>query len=52
MLDLLWVVAGVLLLLWVIGLSVSVNFGALIHLLLVLALATILVRIILGRRAL
>jgi hypothetical protein len=51
-LDLLWVLAGVLLLMWVIGLSVSVNVGAVIHVLLVLAVVSILIRIILGRRAL
>ncbi len=50
MLDLLWVLAGVFLLMWVIGLSVSVNVGAFIHVLLVLALASMLIRIILGRR--
>lgn len=40
----------VLLLLWLLGMVSAYTIGGLIHILLVLALATILVRIIQGRR--
>lgn len=52
MLDLLWLLAAVFVVLWVLGISMSVNVGALIHVLLVLAVISILVRIIMGRRVL
>jgi hypothetical protein len=50
MLNLLWVLAAVFVVLWILGITMSVNVGALIHVLLVLAVITVLVRIIMGRR--
>ena len=47
--NLLWAVATVLVVLWVLGFSLHA-FGGLIHVLLVLAVATVLIRIIMGRR--
>jgi hypothetical protein len=49
MLNLLWGVALVLVLLWVLGFSFHVG-GALIHLLLVVALVSIVVRLVMGSR--
>jgi hypothetical protein len=50
MLNLLWVLAAVFLVLWILGISMSVNVGALLHVLLVLAIISVLARIIMGRR--
>jgi hypothetical protein len=50
MLNLLWVLAAVFVVLWILGITMSVNVGALIHVLLVLAVITVLARIIMGRR--
>jgi len=50
MLNLLWVLAAVFVVLWILGISMSVNVGGLIHILLVLAVISILARIIMGRR--
>lgn len=50
MLDLLWGVAVVLFVLWLLGFAMSFTAGGLIHILLVLALVSVLVRVILGRR--
>jgi hypothetical protein len=46
----LWTVAVVLLLLWVLGLVSATTMGGFIHVLLVAALALVLVRLIQGRR--
>ncbi len=46
----LWTVAVVLVVLWVLGLVTSYTIGGFIHILLVLAVITILVNIIRGRR--
>ena len=46
----LWAVAVVLLLLWVLGLVSATTMGGFIHVLLVAALALVLVRVIQGRR--
>lgn len=51
MVNLIWTVAVVLIILWVLGFSVSVG-GNLIHLLLVLALIAIIYNVLTGRRAL
>lgn len=51
MLDLIWVVAVVFVVLWVFGLATSYTMGGLVHLLLVLAIISVLLRVILGRRA-
>ena len=48
----LWTIAVVLLLLWVLGLVSSYTMGGFIHILLVLAIVAVLVRLISGRRAL
>ena len=50
MLNLIWVVAVVLTLLWVLGLATSYTMGGLIHVLLVLAVVAVLLRLIMGRR--
>jgi hypothetical protein len=46
----LWTIAAVLLVLWALGLVTSYTIGGFIHLLLVLAIITVLIRIIQGRR--
>jgi hypothetical protein len=46
----LWFIAVVLLVLWVIGLVSSYTMGGFIHVLLVIAVVVVLVRIIRGRR--
>lgn len=46
----LWTIAIVLVILWVLGLVSSYTLGGFIHLLLVLAIIVVLVRIIQGRR--
>jgi hypothetical protein len=48
--NLLWIVAVVLLVLWVLGLVTSTTMGGLIHVLLVIAIVVVLLRIIQGRR--
>jgi hypothetical protein len=47
----LWTVAVVLIVLWLLGLVSSYTMGGFIHILLVLAIVVILVNIIQGRRA-
>ncbi len=47
----LWTIAVVLLLLWLLGLMTSYVFGGFIHLLLVVAVIVVLFRVISGRRA-
>jgi hypothetical protein len=47
----LWTIAIVLLVLWVLGLVSSYTMGGLIHLLLGIAVVVVLLRIIRGRRA-
>ncbi len=46
----LWTVAVVLLILWLLGLVTSYTLGGLIHLLLVVAIVVVLIRVIQGRR--
>jgi len=46
----LWTVAVVLLVLWLLGMVSSYTMGGFIHILLLLAIAAILIRIIQGRR--
>ena len=48
----LWTIAVVLLLLWVLGLVSSYTMGGLIHILLVVAIVMVLVRVIQGRKVL
>ena len=46
----LWTIAVILALLWLLGMITTYTLGGFIHLLLVLALAAVLIRIIQGRR--
>jgi hypothetical protein len=46
----LWTVAVVLVILWLLGLVTSYTLGGFIHLLLVLAIVVVLIRVIQGRR--
>jgi len=46
----LWTIAVVLLILWVLGLVTSYTMGGFIHILLVLAIIVVLLRVIQGRR--
>lgn len=50
MLNLIWVIALVFVVLWAAGLATSFTMGGLIHVLLVLAVISVLARIIMGRR--
>jgi len=46
----LWIIAVLLMILWVIGLVTAYTFGGLIHILLVIALVVIIVQLLQGRR--
>jgi len=46
----LWTIAVVLLVLWLLGLVTSYTMGGFVHVLLLLALAAVLIRVIQGRR--
>ena len=48
----LWTIFVILVVLWVLGLASSYTLGGFIHLLLLLAVAVVLIRIIQGRRIL
>jgi len=48
----LWTIAVVLIILWLLGLVSSYTMGGLIHILLVIAIIMVLVNVIQGRRAL
>ena len=48
----LWTVAVVLLILWLLGLVTSYTLGGFIHILLVVAIIAVLIRVIQGRRVL
>lgn len=50
MLNLIWVLAVVFAGLWLLGLVTSYTMGGFIHVLLVLAVVSVLVRVIVGRR--
>jgi hypothetical protein len=47
----LWTIAVIMLILWVLGLVSSYTMGGLIHILLVIAIVVVLLNIIQGRRA-
>lgn len=51
MLNLLWVVAVVLVVLWALGLATSYTMGGLIYGLLILAIVAVVARLIVGRRS-
>ncbi|MFZ3201797.1 MAG: lmo0937 family membrane protein [Candidatus Acidiferrales bacterium] len=46
----LWTIFAVLIVLWLLGMVTSYTFGGFIHILLVLAVVTVLIRVIMGRR--
>jgi uncharacterized protein DUF5670 len=48
----LWTIAVVLIILWVLGLVTSYTLGGFVHLLLVMAIIVVLIRIIQGRKPL
>jgi hypothetical protein len=50
MLNLIWAIAVVLVIFWVLGLATAYTMGGFIHILLVLAVIAVLARIIMGRR--
>ena len=49
--DLLWTLAIILLILWLLGLVTAFTLGGFIHVLLVVAIIVILIRVIQGRSA-
>lgn len=48
--DLLWTVAIILVILWLLGMVSSYTLGGFVHILLVLAIVIVLIRVIQGRR--
>jgi Family of unknown function (DUF5670) len=48
--DLLWTIAVILAILWLLGLATSYTVGGLVHILLVLAIIVVLIRVVQGRR--
>lgn len=50
MLNLLWAIAAIFVVMWILGFALNFTVGGLIHVLLVLAIISVLVRIIMGRR--
>jgi asparagine N-glycosylation enzyme membrane subunit Stt3 len=48
----LWTIAVIFLVLWALGFATSYTLGGFLHVLLVLAVVTVLVRVIQGRKAL
>jgi hypothetical protein len=50
MMNLLWAVAALLVVMWIIGFALNFTAGGLIHILLVLAVIAVLFRVITGRK--
>jgi asparagine N-glycosylation enzyme membrane subunit Stt3 len=48
--DLLWTIAIILAILWLLGMVSSYTLGGFVHILLVLAIIVVLIRVIQGRR--
>jgi hypothetical protein len=48
--NLLWTIAVILFVMWLLGFALHFTLGGLIHILLVLAVISVLIRIITGRR--
>ena len=48
--DLLWTIAVILAVLWLLGMVTSYTLGGFLHILLVLAVVAVLIRVIQGRR--
>ena len=51
MLNIIWGLAALFVVLWVLGLATSYTMGGLIHVLLVLAIVAVIFRLVAGRRA-
>jgi len=47
----LWTIAIILLILWVLGLVTSTTFGGLVHILIVIAVIVVVVQLLRGRRS-
>ena len=50
--DILWTIAVILIVLWLLGMVTSYTMGGVIHVLLVIAIVVVLLRVISGRRPL
>jgi hypothetical protein len=50
MINLLWALAAIFIILWFLGFSMNFALGGFIHVLLVLAVVTVVVRLVTGRR--
>ena len=50
--NMLWTIAVILFVLWALGLATSYTMGGLLHILLILAVVTVVIRLFQGRRAL
>jgi asparagine N-glycosylation enzyme membrane subunit Stt3 len=48
--DLLWTIAVILIILWLLGMVSSYTLGGFVHILLVLAIIVVLIRVIQGRK--
>ena len=48
----LWTIAVILVVLWALGMASSVTMGGFVHILLVLAIVSVLIRVIQGRKVL
>lgn len=48
----LWMIFTILLVMWLLGMVTSYTFGGFLHILLILAIAAVLIRVIQGRQAL
>jgi hypothetical protein len=51
MLNLIWALAAILFVLWIVGYATAYTMGGLIHVLLVVAVIAVVLRLVLGRRA-
>jgi hypothetical protein len=50
--NMLWTIAVILFVLWALGLATAYTMGGFVHILLILAVVTVAIRLIQGRRAL
>lgn len=50
MINLLWAIAAILIVMWLLGFALNFTLGGLVHVLLVMAIIAVLARIIMGRR--
>lgn len=50
LIQMLWTIFVILLILWLVGMVTSTTLGGFIHLLLIIAIAVVLIRVIQGRR--